>query len=67
MPGTDDYDYDYDFNQLRETRRDKKIKQLERTLKHYNDKVATEEKLRKKCPALQDAWEAYQIVLRTVS
>ena len=61
------YDYEYNFDyEDSDTRRNRKVKQLESVIQQFEDEAAKEEELRDKSPALQDAWEAYQIVLRTV-
>ena len=65
MPGNYDYEYNYDYEDS-ETRRNRRVRQLESVIKQFEDDITKEEELRDKSPALQDAWEAYQIVLRTV-
>lgn len=62
-----DYDYDYDLGyKPREDRRDSRIKMLEERIQEINAERLTEEKLRDKHPALQDVWEQYQIILKTI-
>jgi len=59
------HDYDYDYKP-REDRRDRRIELLEERIKELIADANVEEVLRENSPALQDAWEKYQIVLRTV-
>ena len=61
------YDYDYDLGyKPREDRRDARIKMLEDRIQEIKQVAEAEEKLREKHPALQNVWEQYQIILKTV-
>lgn len=50
----------------REDRRNERIKMLEDRIQEIKQAARDEEELREQYPALQDAWEKYQIVLKTV-
>ena len=62
----DDYEEDYSYRS-REDRRNERIELLEQRIAADKAKAVHEAVLREMYPALQDAWEKYQIVLRTIS
>ena len=63
----DNFDYEYDLGyKPREDRRDSRIRMLEKRIGAIKEEAEAEAKLRKKHPSLQNAWEQYQIVLKTI-
>jgi len=67
MSNPSSYNYDYDLGyKPREDRRDARIKMLEERIQEIKAEVEKEEDLRERHPALQDVWEQYQIILKTV-
>ena len=58
----DDYDTAYEND-----KRNERMELLEDSVAAYKAKAMHEEVLRERYPALQDAWESYQIILKTVS
>lgn len=58
--------FEYDFDGDRIDKRERIIRKLERKVKDFERRENHETYLRKKNPALQDAWEKYQSILRLV-
>jgi len=67
MSNPSSYDYDYDLGyKPREDRRDARIRMLEDRIQEIKKEAEDEEELREHSPSLQDAWEQYQIILKTI-
>jgi len=67
MSNPSSYNYDYDLGyKPRDDRRDRRIEMLEERIQEIKKEALDEEELREKSPALQDAWEQYQIILNTI-
>ena len=62
----DENDYVQDYASW-DDRREKLITSLSYRLADIEKRFEREEELREHSPALQDAWEKYQIILRTIS
>ena len=75
----DDFDYDYDYagepvkaidvldrqkNRIKQY--ENKIYWLQREMELMKATAAYEKQMRENHPSLQDAWEKYQIILRTI-
>jgi len=65
-PDDEDDEYDQDYASW-DDRRERLITSLSHRITDIEKCIEREEELRAEYPSLQDAWEKYQIVLRTVS
>ena len=67
MSNPSSYNYDYDLGyKPRDDRRDRRIEMLEERIQEIKKEALDEAELRETSPALQDAWEQYQIILKTI-